>query len=336
MLKTLLDAQFRLAPDGLVQLAPLGEFPGVIDRAHGDPDPIVQIVDAEAVAAMVRRFAESAQQGVGMLVDFDHESLQPDGSTRAAGWIQEMQAREDGLYARIRWSAAGLAAVQGGDYLYLSPVFPETGAEELGRDAAGHRRLRLREISRAAVTNDPGLRGIRAVANRATPQTPDPKGPQMIKLAKLLNLPDTATEDDLAAALQGKLDRLAELETKAADAQADADLAPYEGQIADRAAVKAAIVANRDSGLKLLAALKPLPAATPDTSGRPAVSRRAMRLPGADASGIVVPPDAAVAARIRNRAAAIRREQQTSWQRAWNLAAAEVAKTDTTPPAQSN
>jgi len=36
-------------------------------------------------------------------------------SSEAAGWITELESRDTGLWARVRWSDAGLAAVRGAD-----------------------------------------------------------------------------------------------------------------------------------------------------------------------------------------------------------------------------
>ena len=73
---------FQVPSDGFYQIAPLGEF------GHAQAG-LVQIVDAQACAAMVNRFTEDAKAPnfAGLLVDFDHFSLdversrkRPDGS----------------------------------------------------------------------------------------------------------------------------------------------------------------------------------------------------------------------------------------------------------------
>jgi len=67
---------FAMPADGWYQVAPLGEF------AHAQAG-LVQVVDAEACAAMVNRFADEAKGAnfAGLLVDFDHFSL--DGEKRS-------------------------------------------------------------------------------------------------------------------------------------------------------------------------------------------------------------------------------------------------------------
>ena len=62
---------FQMPTDGWYQVAPLGEF------AHAQAG-LVQVVDPEACAAMVNRFADEAKAAnfAGLLVDFDHFSLE--------------------------------------------------------------------------------------------------------------------------------------------------------------------------------------------------------------------------------------------------------------------
>jgi phage I-like protein len=322
----LTDAQFRMPQDGWVQIAPFGEFPGEVAGGDddGQPRPVLQVIDAEAGGAILRRFREAAsKEGFeGLLVDFDHGSMDAGQSSRAAGWITDMALRDDGLYAAVRWSASGRSAVEGGDYRYLSPVFPWADREDLGAGPDGAARCRLTRIERAGLTNDPGLRGIRAVCRRdstAGAASAEPAKQQehakMKKVLTALGLPDTATEDEAAAALQAKLDRLAELEAKAADAQADEDMKPYEGQIANRGEVKAALVANRATGLKILAAIKP--------AGQAAVPNRATAADPAKAAPDGKAKGEARAASIRRRAAEIQKAEKVSYQAAWKRAEKE-------------
>ena len=82
-------------------MAPLGEFP------HR-PSGVVQVVDKDACDAMTNAFSEQAKQAnfAGLLIDFDHFSLDDKLKSEAAGWITEPQNRDNGLWAKIRWSDA--------------------------------------------------------------------------------------------------------------------------------------------------------------------------------------------------------------------------------------
>jgi len=147
---------FEMPADGWYQIAPLGEFP------HR-PSGVVQIVDKAACDAMANAFREEAGKPnfAGLLIDFDHFSLDDKLKSEAAGWISELENRDTGLWARIRWSDVGEECVKGGRYRFLSPVWSQKDCEDLGNG-----RLRPVKLLNAAVTNDPNLKGIVPLSNR--------------------------------------------------------------------------------------------------------------------------------------------------------------------------
>ncbi len=160
---------FQMPEDGWYQMAPLGEFPHL---ASG----VVQVVDAAACVSMVNRFNEESQAEnfAGLLIDFDHFSLDRGNKSEAAGWIVALEFRAprdeggnlkpevgNGLWAKIRWSDLGEDAVKGGRYRFLSPVWTRADCEELGND-----RVRPVRLLNAAVTNDPNLKGMVPLSNR--------------------------------------------------------------------------------------------------------------------------------------------------------------------------
>lgn len=145
------DGDFLMPADNLIQLVPLGEF------GHAGSG-LTQVLDAIAIETMVAQFG---QDGGERLVDFDHESLDNNKRTQAAGWIQNLQARADGLWGRIRWSKSGKDAVRGGDYRFISPVFLPSECEGLGNS-----RVRPLRLESCGLTNKPNLL-IAAMANRA-------------------------------------------------------------------------------------------------------------------------------------------------------------------------
>jgi len=148
---------FQVPADGFYQIAPLGEF------GHAQAG-VVQVVDAEACTAMVNRFAEEAKAPnfAGLLVDFDHFSLDGEKKSEAAGWITALENRDGGLFAKIRWSDVGESAVKGGRYRFLSPVWTRADCADLGNG-----RVRPMRLLNAAVTNDPNLKGMQPLSNSA-------------------------------------------------------------------------------------------------------------------------------------------------------------------------
>ncbi len=207
----ILNREFGLPADGFYQIAPIGEFE---NKAAG----VVQVIDRAACDAMVARFAEDAKATNfgGVLVDFDHGSLDTTKSSEAAGWIVELQCRtrnderrigskeifttngekntkesEDdsrksaesakntGLWANIRWSDVGELAVKGGRYRYVSPVWARSDCEDLGPSTGSGqcvRRVRPLRLLNLAVTNDPNLKGMVPLSNRGQKGRNDERG----------------------------------------------------------------------------------------------------------------------------------------------------------------
>ena len=151
------DKDFVLAGDGWVQVTPCGEFP------HAGAG-VVQVIDRAACDRIAAEFngCKADANFPGVLVDFDHFSLDTGQSSEAAGWITELESRDTGLWARVRWSDAGLAAVQGGRFRLMSPVFPPPShCEDLGGG-----KIRPRALVSVALTNEPNIKGGRPIANR--------------------------------------------------------------------------------------------------------------------------------------------------------------------------
>ncbi|MGE4489195.1 MAG: phage protease, partial [Kiritimatiellales bacterium] len=174
----ILNRSFELPEDGWYQLAPLGEFP---HSASGT----VQVIDAESCTRMVSAFENArtaSDRFAGLLIDFDHFSLDAEKKSEAAGWITDLKfvpplddpgssVPESGLYACIRWSDIGEVSVKGGRYRFLSPVWARADCEDLG-----DKRLRPVRLLNAAVTNDPNLKGLLPLSNRTPkPLTDNPE-----------------------------------------------------------------------------------------------------------------------------------------------------------------
>ncbi|MCW1934114.1 phage protease [Pararhodobacter zhoushanensis] len=94
------------------------------------------------------------------------------------GWIVELQARADGIWGKVDWTATGRALLSDRAYLALSPA--------IAHDATG----RVLRILRASLVNRPNLRGLTALHQE------DPMSLSQ-RLAALLGLQTDATEDVL-------------------------------------------------------------------------------------------------------------------------------------------
>jgi hypothetical protein len=184
---------FILATDGWVQVTPCGEFPHV---GAG----VTQVIDREACDRIAAEFnsRKADSNFPGVLVDFDHFSLDTGQSSEAAGWITELESRDTGLWARVRWSDAGLAAVQGGRFRLMSPVFPPPSqCEDLGGG-----RIRPRALGSVALTNEPNIKGGRPLANR---QPVENRSAAKRKLMWVLGNPPSGKHCDTCLARAGKI-----------------------------------------------------------------------------------------------------------------------------------
>jgi phage I-like protein len=169
--------RFKLPEDGWFHLVPKGRFPIADPQAQGRK--IVQVVDDEAVRSMLDRFkADSKQQNfAGLLVDFDHFSYDADKSSKAAGWVTELESRADGIWGRIRWTDEGEALLRGGAFRFVSPVWDKVESQKLG--ATEVRPLRLESLG---VTNAPNMRGMVPLANSLRSQKPAYSGETFVVL----------------------------------------------------------------------------------------------------------------------------------------------------------
>ena len=324
------ETTFKPAPDGWFHIAPLGTFP--------HPTGALQVIDAEACEAMARTFAEEARQPnfPGLLVDFDHASHDPAQPTTAAGWISSLEPRDDGLYAQVRWSDLGHAALTGGRYRLASPVWNRADCDEwcapVGDDRDGLH-LRPRRLDRLALTNDPNLPGLVPLSNRAEPAAQraaataaaDTNFPMNIRTEILnhLRLTATAGDSEITEALRAQTAELESLRnrcTRLAEAQADADLERFTEVITNRDVVRAQLLANRDVTLALLGALR-VPAA-PEPLHQPRLHRPNLAL----LSPLTPEPETAAARRVANRARQLQSELKIGHHAAFRLAEGEAAE----------
>jgi len=170
-LALVLNRDFQMPEDNWYHLIPTGEF------SH--PSGISQVIDKAACDGIVNHFREDAKAPnfPGLLIDFDHFSHDSGKPSEAAGWITELRNTDHtGVWGRIRWSDVGESAVKGGRYRLVSPVWRREDCEAVSptgdtktknRTTDKPDRLRPLRLHRVALTNDPNLRGMVPLSNRA-------------------------------------------------------------------------------------------------------------------------------------------------------------------------
>ncbi len=172
--------------------------------------------------------------GVDLLIDYHHASTLPPAAenlARAAGWIQEMELRQDGaeLWGKVMWTTQASNAIRQREFRYLSPVLRFNAPDRVSGEPVPL------QIPSVALTNTPFLTELEALndtagANAGTPTTPDMGGESMTLIEMLAQALDLTPEqvasklgltetDDAAVAksLLGLAERVAALEADAAE-----------------------------------------------------------------------------------------------------------------------
>jgi phage I-like protein len=124
-------------PDWL-RLLPLGHVNLVDGRPPFEVDP-------ESLADMVKAFGA---RGTDLVIDYEHQSLSG-GQAPAAGWIKDLEVREDGLWAQVEWTGQAEEYLKRREYRYFSPVL------RLDPDSR-----RPQELMNVALTNIPAIQGL--------------------------------------------------------------------------------------------------------------------------------------------------------------------------------
>jgi phage gp29-like protein len=146
------DSGFNLLQKEWVQLSPYGDFP----HSQG-----LQRVSFEAAKIMERNFAtigaKASRLFAGAPMFVGHPDVpqfaQQFPDRKAYGWIMALEARPDGLYGRMKWSAAGLELLQNGHYKFLSPYWE---ARQIGEEE-GRAVFEPVALISAGLTNEPNL-----------------------------------------------------------------------------------------------------------------------------------------------------------------------------------
>ncbi|WP_281825598.1 phage protease [Jannaschia rubra] len=160
--------------DPWVMLCPTGDVSGRDGRQF-------RVVNAVEV---VKR----SQSPGDLPVDYEHQSEAPtkgEGGPRpAAGWIEELEARPDGIYGRVNWTDKAARMIADREYRFLSPVFMHTANRVVTR------------IVGAGLTHRPNLE-LKALSSAQ--QADDVTGDRVAEIADAAGLDPSATFEELIA-----------------------------------------------------------------------------------------------------------------------------------------
>jgi phage I-like protein len=214
-----------------VQLCPVGEWKTGEKAQH---------CTEEALQGVCKRWQAAGSPEI--LVDFEHQAEAGGTSdTSAAAWATNLRVEPGkGLVADFRMTDLGAEAVSNRRLRFLSVAW---GLDRKTREPV--------ELYSIALTNKPNI-PVEPVLNKDNPQTP--KDPNMDKLKSLLGLAPDATEEDIASAVAALKTRLDELESAAADAEAET-FAETNKAKADKAVLKAQYLANKEVAKAIVEAI---------------------------------------------------------------------------------
>jgi phage I-like protein len=108
----------------------------------------------------LQRYADNVNRrvrGIDLSVDYEHRT-DPTKGKKAAGWIQQAEVRNDGLYLSVSWTQEARNEIRAGHYRYWSPELldtwqnPQTGETHHDVLVAG------------ALVNRPFLKDLPAIA----------------------------------------------------------------------------------------------------------------------------------------------------------------------------
>lgn len=303
----------KYIPRKWVEVARVGEWPNKAPAEATLPDGttrvydqgVVQVITVDSLNEMLENFEFN---DTPTFFDKEHESTVPGKKPGSLAWVVDMKmgnasvdpsgqpgeglATEACLWAEPRYSATGLNSVEGGEFLELSPHY---GCRFLpGQETADIPRVEPVFLSDVALTLKPNMR-LTSISNARPDPVPappvqnpvgstEPTKPEtkpkttMKKLAALLGLPETATEDELAAALQAVLDAQKSTATEVANmkaAAADAFITKHAASIpntdAARAAWKTLHIANAAQAEAMIGGGANQPTTAPVQNAAPAV-----------------------------------------------------------------
>lgn len=142
--------------------------------------------DAQAVVAA----SLAKARGIDLVIDYEHQTDNAEANGReapAAGWVKQLEARADGIWARVEWTARARKYLEEREYRYLSPTFTHTKDGTVTR------------VLRAALTNDPALSDLPALARQEDEPAMDET---LKKVLEALGLDETADEKTALARVE--------------------------------------------------------------------------------------------------------------------------------------
>ncbi|MCL6612621.1 MAG: phage protease [Peptococcaceae bacterium] len=157
------------------------------------------LVDELAVRELMKFLAAKKND---IVIDYEHQTLEG-GEAPAAGWIKEITFKgADGLWARVEWTPRAMEYLRNKEYRYLSPVVWARKSDN-----------RVVYIHSAALTNTPAIDGMVPLVNKVSNEKEEKGLDELLQQMRwMLNLPITATAEEIIAELQKVIEQVKKAE----------------------------------------------------------------------------------------------------------------------------
>lgn len=170
-----------------------------------------------------------------LCVDYDHK-LDPAKGGKAAGWIKDVEVRDDGLYVGVKFTSNAKKEIEDGEWKYLSPTYYDEfdGKEDV--------------MAGLALTNQPVLPDVaplnlseidkleKEVKEMADNDTTPPADPPVDDLAPIRELLGLDAEADVLSAITTLKDTASTVEVALSEANKQKQLAEQYPDVVKRLA----------------------------------------------------------------------------------------------------
>lgn len=146
-------------------------------------------VDDESADLIRKQFKD---RRLDLPIDYEHQTLK-DMQAPAGGWIKDIYKGEDAVIAKVRWTDRAAEYLKNREYRYLSPVVLTRKSDK-----------KVVALHSAALTNTPAIDGMFAIVNSmdlSDYEYEEENNMDLKKLAALLGLPESATQEDVEKAV---------------------------------------------------------------------------------------------------------------------------------------
>jgi hypothetical protein len=328
---SILNRDGSIPADGWHQIEVKGTWPA---GTFPDGKPRKQLIDDKAIESILNRFQEekaaAGEDFPGMLVDVDHLSHDPEQTTEAYAWLQDLQIRNGQLHGKLDLTDLGEPAVRNKRLKFFSTEYDPADLEPAGDGIV--RPLRLAGL---AFTNRPNNRGGKPISNRQEPGGPggeptpnDDTTPTMKSIAEKLGLSADADEPAILNAITQLQSKVKDGEAKENERQADEILNTIGKNIPKDALPhwREQLITNRETAKKSIELSFPAEVKRGDER---VFNRNNARTPenvekreNADDAAADAEANRRASA-IRNRAHSISKERGIPYNQAFDLASAE-------------